>query len=68
MSNTTSIAKFYEKHKNELMVSLITFRNYIKNNREDFKDSVMIITNNTRDTYRIIDENLLLEAFFKRTK
>jgi len=57
-----TLPKFYEKYKNEILISLRSFRSKLKDNRESFK-SVQIIKSNKRDVIRIKDEQTLLEEW-----
>jgi len=57
-----TLPKFYEKYKNEILISLRAFRLKIKDNRSNFK-SIQIIKSNKRDVIRIKDEQALLEEW-----
>lgn len=57
-----NIPEFYNKHKQEILISIVSFRKKLKDNREQFK-SIKIINNKTRDVMRIIDERELLNEW-----
>jgi hypothetical protein len=57
------LSQFYDKNKKTVGVSYLTFKKYIFENIENYKDCIKIVDNTKRKSYFVTDEENFLRIF-----